>query len=127
VLLRGDPARLGSVFANVLSNALKYSPAGSIVEVRLSSRQNAHGGAVDALQIAVSDQGPGVPPEYRERVFEKFFRVEHHAAEREEPVRGTGIGLYLCREIVKAHGGTITCEPNDGGLGTRFVLTLPVS
>ena len=127
VLLRGDPARLGSVFANVLSNALKYSPAGSVVEVRLSSRQNAQVGAADSLQVAVSDQGPGVPVEFRERVFEKFFRVEHHAGDRGESVRGTGIGLYLCREIVKAHGGTITCEPGDGGRGTQFVIALPIN
>jgi NtrC-family two-component system sensor histidine kinase KinB len=126
VLLRGDPARLGSVFANVLSNALKYSPAGGVVEVRLSSRQNAQDGATGSLQVAVSDQGPGVPAEFRERVFEKFFRVEHHVTDRGERVRGTGIGLYWCREIVKAHGGTITCEPGDGGTGTRFVVTLPI-
>lgn len=127
VVAWGDPARLGSVFANVLSNALKYSPTGGVVEVRLSSGQNAQVGAAAPLRIAVTDQGPGVPAEFRERVFEKFFRVEHHAGDRPESVRGTGIGLYLCREVVKAHGGSITCEPGDGGTGTRFVIALPVS
>jgi len=126
IVVRGDPARLGSVFANVLSNALKYSPAGGVVEVRLSSRQNAQGGISDSLQIAVTDQGPGIPAEFRERVFEKFFRVEHYTADRGECVRGTGIGLYLCREIVKAHGGSIICQPGDGGIGTQFVITLPI-
>ena len=125
VVVRGDPARLRSVLANLLSNALKYSPAGGVVEVELSSRQNAQSASPVTRQIAVTDQGPGVPAEFRERVFEKFFRVEHHTADRPETVRGTGIGLYLCREIVKAHGGSITCEPGPGGRGTRFVITLP--
>jgi NtrC-family two-component system sensor histidine kinase KinB len=124
-LVRGDPARLGSVFANLLTNALKYSPAGGVVTVEWSSRQNAQVGGPGAVQIAVSDQGPGIPPEFRERVFEKFFRVEHHRATETETIRGTGIGLYLCREIVKAHGGTIGCDSADHGHGTRFVISLP--
>jgi NtrC-family two-component system sensor histidine kinase KinB len=124
-VVRGDPARLGSVFANVLSNALKYSPAGGKVAVRVSSRQNAQGGAGGAVRIAVTDQGPGVPAKFRERVFEKFFRVEHHVGTPGEGVRGTGIGLYLCREVMKAHGGSITCEPGDDGGGTRIVMSLP--
>lgn len=126
-IIRGDPARLGSVLANVLSNALKYSSAGGMVEVRVSSPQNTQLGAAGTLRIAVTDQGPGVPAEFRERVFEKFFRVEHHAQHSTEQVRGTGIGLYLCREIMKAHGGTITCESGDAGTGTRFVITLPTN
>jgi NtrC-family two-component system sensor histidine kinase KinB len=125
-VVRGDPARLGSVFANVLSNALKYSPSGGVVTVRASSRQNALADSGKALRIAVTDQGPGVPAEFRERVFEKFFRVEHLVGKPDEGVRGTGIGLYLCREIMKAHGGAIACEPGDDGIGTRFVMTLPM-
>ena len=121
----GDPARLGSVFANVLTNALKYSPAGGTVTARLSSGRNTHSGTAGPVRIAVTDQGPGIPAEFRDRVFEKFFRVEHHVRNRGEGIRGTGIGLYLCREIVEAHGGSITCEPADGGTGTRFVITLP--
>jgi NtrC-family two-component system sensor histidine kinase KinB len=126
-VVRGDPARLGSVCVNVLSNALKYSPTGGVVTVRVSSGQNTQLGAADAVRITVTDQGPGIPVEFRERVFEKFFRVEYHVGEPGEGVRGTGIGLYLCREIVKAHGGSITCEPGDDGIGTRFVMTLPMN
>jgi NtrC-family two-component system sensor histidine kinase KinB len=77
------------------------------------------------VPVAVTDQGPGVPPEFRERVFEKFFRVEHHRPAGRKGVRGTGIGLYLCREIIKAHGGSIRCEPGDGGTGTRVAFELP--
>jgi len=125
-MARGDPARLKSVFANVLTNALKYSPARGTVTVRVSG-QNAGVGEKTPLQITVTDQGPGVPAEYRERIFEKFFRVEHHTNQRAEGVRGTGIGLYLCREIVRAHGGTISCEPGDDGTGTRIAITLPAA
>ena len=125
VVVRGDPARLGSVVGNVLANALKYSLAGGVVEVTLSSGRNAQAGGAGPLRIAVTDRGPGVPAEFRERVFEKFFRVEHHTGGRDGGVRGTGIGLYLCREIVQAHGGAIACEPGDGGVGTRFVMSLP--
>lgn len=126
-VVRGDAERLGLVFTNLLTNALKYAPPGSTVTVRVSSRQNAVVGSSSMLQIAVTDTGSGIPAEFRERVFEKFFRVEHHLGQDHIGVRGTGIGLYLCREVVKAHGGTITCEPGDGGVGTRIAISLPVS
>lgn len=124
-LVLGDAARLASVFTNLLTNALKYSPRDSTVTVRVASAQKAGKPGPAAVQIGVADRGPGIPAEYRERVFEKFFRVEHHTGPPGSGVRGTGIGLYLCREIVKAHGGTIWCEPGDGGLGTRVVVDLP--
>jgi two-component system, NtrC family, sensor histidine kinase KinB len=126
MIVVGDPARLASVLTNVLTNALKYSPPGGVVTVRLSSRQNAGVGEGGTRQITVTDQGPGVPVDYRERIFEKFFRVEHHLGQQDGGGRGTGIGLYLCREVVKAHGGTIVCEAAEGTSGTRFVITLPI-
>jgi NtrC-family two-component system sensor histidine kinase KinB len=122
---RGDAARLRLVLSNLLTNALKYSPPGGTVTVRIASGQNAGPDGAAALQVAVTDEGPGVPAELRERVFEKFFRVEHHLGGGPNGVRGTGIGLYLCREIVKAHGGAIRCEAGEGGAGTRVALTLP--
>jgi two-component system, NtrC family, sensor histidine kinase KinB len=122
-----DRPRLASVMANVLGNALKYSPTGGLVDIRFSSVQNAHAGGAPTVQIAVSDQGPGIPKEYRERIFEKFFRVEHYLERRENKVRGTGIGLYLCREILKAHRGGIVCETNPNELGTLFVIKLPAA
>jgi NtrC-family two-component system sensor histidine kinase KinB len=125
VVIPADPARLGSVLGNVLTNALKYSPPGGVVTVQLMSGQNAQVEPSGAVQITVTDQGPGVPAEFRERVFEKFFRVEHQAGRGENGVRGTGIGLYLCREIVRAHGGSIACEPGENGTGTRIAITLP--
>ncbi len=124
-VVRGDAARLRIVFTNLLTNALKYSPAGGAVAVRTASGRNAEGAGPAALQIAVTDAGPGIPAELCERVFEKFFRVEHHRGADAEGVRGTGIGLYLCRQIIKAHGGSIWCEANENGPGTCVRLTLP--
>jgi len=123
-VVHGDAARLGTVITNVLSNALKYSPPDSAVSVHIVSRQNAGVGGRKALQLTVTDAGPGVPGEFRERVFEKFFRVEHHVRRGPKTVRGTGIGLYLCREIVHAHGGSIRCGPAAVGTGTTFVIEL---
>jgi NtrC-family two-component system sensor histidine kinase KinB len=122
--VRGDPARLKVVFVNLLTNALKYTPRGGTVTVHLASGQNAAAGGKGTLQIAVTDTGPGIPPELRERVFEKFFRVEDQRPDGPKGVRGTGIGLYLCREIVTAHGGTIRCTSGDDGRGTRIAITL---
>ncbi|AGA30827.1 sensor histidine kinase [Singulisphaera acidiphila] len=121
----GDTSRLRTVIANVLSNALKYSPPQASVVVRIVSGQNAGGRSRRTLQLTVTDAGPGVPEEFRERVFEKFFRIEHHVDRGRKAVRGTGIGLYLCREIVRAHGGSIRCEPSGTGVGTSFVIELP--
>ena len=77
------------------------------------------------LQIAVTDTGPGIPAAYRERVFDKFFRVEQHSENGQSGTKGAGIGLYLCRQIIDAHGGTIACETGENGLGTRIALVLP--
>jgi NtrC-family two-component system sensor histidine kinase KinB len=121
-VIRGDAARLRIVFVNLLVNALKYTPRGGEVSVRLAPAQEAAGGGRQPLQIAVTDTGSGIPPEFRERVFEKFFRVEHQRDEGAEGVRGAGIGLYLCRQIVEAHGGAIWCEAGEGGRGTRVAM-----
>jgi two-component system, NtrC family, sensor histidine kinase KinB len=123
--VRADANRLRTVLTNLLTNALKYSPTGGAVTIRMVSRQNAAALQDSVLQVAVTDQGPGVPAEFRERVFEKFFRVEDQRGGNPKGVRGSGIGLYLCREIVKAHGGSVRCETGDGGSGTRIAFTLP--
>jgi len=109
-----DPGRIGLVFENLISNAIRHSPRGGRVEVRAEP----DGGRV---RFEVRDQGPGVPPEYRHRIFEKFFRVPGTKGE------GIGLGLYISREIVLAHGGEMGVDGGGGdGEQTRFWFTLRV-
>jgi NtrC-family two-component system sensor histidine kinase KinB len=123
-VVSGDAARIRLVLVNLLTNAIKYTPRHGTVVVRLTSVQNAGTAGKARLQITVTDTGPGIPPELRERVFDKFFRVEDEHPDGPKGVRGTGIGLYLTREIIKAHGGTVACTSGDAGRGTRIAVLL---
>jgi NtrC-family two-component system sensor histidine kinase KinB len=105
-------ARVDQVFANFISNAVKYSPAGSTVT--LSARRD----GARTVRFAVRDEGPGVPKDYQRRVFDKFFRVAESGDE------GAGLGLSIAREIVLAHGGNIGVE-STAGQGSEFFFTLP--
>lgn len=109
--VRGDERLLRRALRNLLENARRYGGGDATVTWR------EHGNAVE---VAVSDRGPGVPEAYRERIFEPFFRLPGHA-EREG---GVGLGLSLVRQIAQAHGGSVRCEPRAGG-GSTFVLSLP--
>ena len=110
--IAADAARLAMVVSNLLANAVKYTPAGGRILVRTAEDAG-------SLMIEVADSGPGVPPEYRERIFDRFFRVEHGAS------AGAGIGLYIARQVIEAHGGTIRCTASAFG-GASFVVTMPV-
>lgn len=112
--LRHDPDQVARVFGNLLSNALKFTPAGGRIEASLDD----DGGTV---RIAVADSGPGVPEEWRERIFDRFSQVGSEATRTRE---GAGLGLSLCREIVQLHGGRLWAETAAGG-GAQFVLELP--
>lgn len=112
----GDWALLRQAVSNLVENAVKYSPDGS--EVQLIARRGE-----DCVILEVTDQGPGIPEELQERVFEPFFRVDD-ARSRQQG--GAGLGLALVRAIVEAHGGTVCVEENDGG-GSRFVVKLPAA
>jgi len=116
-----DPSRLTIAVSNLLTNALKYTPAGGQVRVRAWVDE----GDAGSIHLAVIDTGIGVPDSYRDRVFEKFFRVEHQNPATPAQVPGAGIGLYLCRQIVEAHGGTVRCTAGEGDRGTCFELRLP--
>ncbi len=109
-----DGLLLEQVFVNLLENAARYTPAGTQVLIAA---------AVDGqtLRVAVSDNGPGLPPGSEERIFDKFFR----AATSADGGRGSGLGLAICRAIAAAHGGTLTASNRPGG-GAEFVLRLPV-
>jgi two-component system, NtrC family, sensor histidine kinase KinB len=120
----GDAGRLSAVLSNVLTNAIKYTPAGGRIEI---VAQPDHVAGETHLDIEVTDSGPGIDPELRERVFEKFFRVEHHRPGGDQGARGSGIGLYIAREIVRAHGGSISCLAGAEEKGARFVISLPVA
>ena len=122
--VQGDAALLSVVLSNVLTNAIKYTPVGGRIEI-VAQRDDVAG--APHLDIEVSDSGPGVDLEFRERVFEKFFRVEHHRPGGDQGARGSGIGLYIAREIVRAHGGTISCFAGPEEKGARFVISLPVA
>jgi len=109
---RGDPAALERVLVNLVTNALKYSPASKPVEIGLAAR----GGSVT---VTVRDHGPGIPPEEQARVFERFYRAR--AAVRKE---GLGLGLYISRLLTERMGGTIWLE-SAPGKGTAFTVALP--
>ena len=106
-VVHGDPDQLFQLVANLLDNALKYGPPGSRVEVTLRSE----GGAAS---LGVADQGPGIPEADRERVFDRFVRLETH---RSSP--GTGLGLALVRAIAFRHGASVALEPSEPGLRVR--------
>jgi signal transduction histidine kinase len=109
--LRGDRERLRQIVANLLDNAIKYSPHGRPVELRAWA-ENGH------VTVSVRDHGPGVPVEHRRLIFEKFGR----AGGGNKP--GTGLGLFIARSIAEAHGGSVAVESAEGG-GARFLLRLP--
>jgi two-component system, NtrC family, sensor histidine kinase KinB len=105
--------RIDQVFANFISNAVKYSPKGGVIT--LSARRE----GAQLVRFAVRDEGPGVPKDSRRRIFDKFYRIS------ESHDDGVGLGLSIAREIVLAHGGSIGVE-SDEGKGSEFFFTLPI-
>jgi signal transduction histidine kinase len=113
----GDAGAVSEVFDNLLTNAIKYSPGGTRVEVRVSRSADA------AVQVAVSDRGIGIPAEDLPLLFQKFSRLD---GARQRGIPGSGLGLYICRWIVEAHGGRIEVE-SQPGVGSTFSVTLPLA
>jgi len=114
--VRGDPTILRRVFDNLLGNALEHSPQGGRILVNVVSCD-------EGVEIRVADQGPGVPEAFRERIFEKFQRLENR---KTVPGANRGLGLTFCRLAVEAHGGTIWVDDAPGG-GARFRALLPAA
>lgn len=114
-MVRGDVDRLEQVLNNLLDNAVRHTPQGGLI--RIASRDIGN----DAVQISVSDTGWGIPAEEIPHLFERFYRARSTFA---EDGRGHGLGLAICREIVRAHGGDIWATSEEGR-GTTFVFTLP--
>lgn len=110
-LLPVDYVQMEQVFTNLISNSVKYAPPGSLIRIRVGIRDE------EAVLVTLSNQGPQVPPEHIEKIFDKFYRVT--AADR---VTGTGLGLSICKGIIQAHGGQIWAENLPDGLAFNFTL-----
>jgi signal transduction histidine kinase/CHASE2 domain-containing sensor protein len=110
----GDADLLARVFSNLISNALKYSPCGTEVEVSMRASEG-------GIAVKIEDRGYGIPEQDRERIFEKFYRVPRL---EDVDVPGTGLGLTFVREIVELHGGTVQVQSKPG-VGSVFTVFLP--
>ena len=107
-----DTVQIGHVFANLLFNALKYTDSGGAITVSAQTDE-------EKVRFLVSDTGKGIPEQYLPRVFDRFFRVPG-----QEEESGIGLGLSIVKNIVEAHGGTVSVESRTGE-GSTFTFTLP--
>ena len=112
----GDEVLLHQVLANLISNAVKYSPKGSVID--LGARRDE-----DYVTLWVRDQGIGIPPESLDKVFDMFYRVDNTSKRQ---TAGTGLGLALVKEIVAAHGGQVWVD-SVAGKGSTFHVSLPAA
>jgi two-component system, OmpR family, phosphate regulon sensor histidine kinase PhoR len=113
-LADADPIRVEQVLANLVDNAIKYSPKGGPIRVRIWPTADGEVG------VSVTDRGNGIPSEAIDHLFERFYRVEGAGA----GVKGAGLGLFICKSLVEAHGGRISVESTPG-VGSTFSFTLP--
>ena len=112
VTVLADVERIGHVFTNLIGNAIRYTPNDGTITLGAEVKNG-------VVRFTVSDPGKGIPKEYQARLFEKFFRVPDN-----EDHKGTGLGLYIAKEIVRGHGGDIGVE-SEAGKGSTFWFTLP--
>ena len=116
VVVKADGDRIGQVVTNYLTNALKYAPAARPIEISL--RQES-----DQARVQVQDQGPGLPPEEQERIWQRFYRVPGTEAQEGTGI-SLGMGLSICRSLITQHGGQTGVESAPGA-GATFWFTLP--
>jgi len=112
--IMSDPDKIRQIFTNLMGNALKYSPDGSLMKVNGKMCRG-------VIVISIIDQGPGIPTDKREKIFEPFYRIHDDVGKR---VRGTGLGLSIAKAIVEAMGGVIRVE-GQVGKGSNFTFALP--
>lgn len=110
-----DPEQLRLILANLVDNAVKYSPGGGSIQLRVEAQE-------DRLHVTVSDQGLGIPADDRERIFEKFSRLD---PEMHRGIGGTGLGLYICRELVEQMHGHLSVADNEPR-GSTFTFDIPI-
>ena len=124
-LVRADRRRVERVLANLVGNAIKYTPVGGRITLGADVRPAGPGGegTTAMARFWISDTGTGIPEEDRLRVFEKFQRGREKDI---EGIQGTGLGLAIARQIVEEHGGRIWIEGAPGG-GSTFIFTLPLA
>jgi two-component system, OmpR family, phosphate regulon sensor histidine kinase PhoR len=113
-----DRDKVRQVLVNLVENAMKYSPGGGRIEVGLELGPESE---ADTVVFFVRDEGLGIPPDEQARIFEKFYRLDPHMT---RGVGGTGLGLYICNELVNRMGGHIWVESSEG-VGSTFLLSLP--
>ena len=113
-VIQADSGRLDQLFRNLISNAMKFSPEDSVVEISVSQSN-------DSVIARISDQGPGIPEDEIDAIFEKFVQ----STLTKTAAGGTGLGLAICREIAETHGGSIQAKNRAGG-GCEFVVSLPI-
>ena len=116
-----DPSFMVEVIYTIVDNATKYAPADTTVTLSVTRASD------QMVQFAIEDRGRGIPPEIRERVFEKFYRSPTTEAKEEGRPTGIGMGLAIAKGIVEAHGGHIWIEDGAGGNGTRVVFDVPLN
>jgi len=121
-IIRADPARLHQVFANLVSNAIKYTQPGGTIGVRaLASGDPSTGSGQALVRVTVVDNGPGISVEDQARIFEKFYRTRSSSR-----IDGTGLGLAIVKSIVEQHGGNVIVQ-SVPGQGSEFVVSLPLT
>ena len=114
--VRGDPAQLRVVFRNLIENAIRYTRGPVHVDVRVRSVSGRR------LEVEVADQGLGIPSSALRRIFQRFSRISNDVV---RSTRGLGLGLYIVRNVVRAHGGSVRAESEGEGTGSRFIVRLP--
>ncbi len=112
----GDEARMGQVFTNLVGNAIKFTPDNGEVNVKIEADGN-------LLHVEVIDTGPGIPPEERQKIFDKFYQLSDISTRQQG---GSGLGLSISKSIVEAHGGKLWIDDGNQGKGSNFQFVLPL-
>ncbi len=115
----GDPAALRNVLQNLISNAIRYAPRGTVIDVQLDSDR------LGCARVFVMDRGPGIPASERTKLFQRFARIAQVDADADESL-STGLGLAIARDDIEQMGGYLWFEPRTGG-GSVFAFELPLA